>query len=122
MATAKKTRRGSEPVEEDGDDLLPIPNAAPGGNLQPKKKRKSRRPAPPPVDQAIWNNIDNDEDEGAADNSPFEMDGLPQQNRRTRELEAQMVARMSGIPVFPYPPELAERLKPQWLRLVNSFP
>lgn len=123
MATAKRTTaRVTAPVEEDGDDLLPVAGSAPGANLSPAKKRKSKRPAPPPAGEDISDRIDNDDDGGAADNAPFEMDGLPQQNRRTRELEAQMLSRLSGEPVFPYPPELKDKLKPQWLRLVNSFP
>lgn len=123
MATAKKTRRGAEPVEEDGDDLLPIPGASPGANLSTAKPRKRKRPAPPvSEDQDLSDDIDDDGAGGAADNAPPEMEGLPQQNRRTRELEAQMLARLSGKPLFPYPEELAEKLKPQWLRLVNSFP
>jgi phage terminase small subunit len=52
----------------------------------------------------------------------FAMDGLPQSNRKTLELEAQLKARVSNTPVFPFPPELRDALKPYWLELVNSFP
>lgn len=124
MATAKKSRRVVAPVEEDGDDLLPIPGATPGANLSPTK-RKRRRPAAPATGENVPDKIDTEDgdEEGAAfTEGPFEMDGIPQQNRRTLELEAQMLARMAGEPVFPYPPELKEKLRPQWLRLVNSFP
>jgi phage terminase small subunit len=50
----------------------------------------------------------------------FEMDGLPQDNAKSRELAAQMQSRLSGKPIFPYPPELKDRLKPYWMELVNS--
>ena len=45
-----------------------------------------------------------------------------QNNRRSEELQAQMAARLSNKPVFPYPPELDEKYKPYWIELVNSFP
>lgn len=50
------------------------------------------------------------------------MDGFTQDNQRSLELSTQMRARTKGTPVFPYPPELKEILKPFWLELVNSFP
>jgi hypothetical protein len=125
MATRRKT---VAPVEEDGDDLLPMPDRiqVPAKKAAAKKttkpKRKMRRPAPPEPGQDLDDEIDNDEAEGAADAAPVEMEGLPQYNRRTQELEAQMLARMTGKPIFPFPDEITEKLKPQWIRLVNSFP
>lgn len=118
---ARKKDSGPQPVENDGDDLLPVPGAAvPNGKVDKPRKRKARgRPATPPDSDTA---IDDDDDEGAADVGMPEMEGLPQNNRRTIELEAQMQARVTGEPIFPYPPELRTELKPQWLRLVNSFP
>lgn len=97
MARRNTPRRpaGDPLVEDDNElaDLLPPPTgAAPGGG---------------------------EDGEGGDD---FEMDGLPQTNRRTLELEAQMRARLTKAPIFPYPDELREVLKPYWLELVNSFP
>lgn len=96
--TRRNTRRrpaGDPLVEDDNElaDLLPPPTGA-------------RPPGEPP---------------GPGDDD-FAMDGLPQANRQTIELEAQMRARLTNAPVFPYPDELREVLKPYWLELVNSFP
>lgn len=52
----------------------------------------------------------------------FELDGLPQRNRKSDELDAAMRARLKGIPKFAFPPELPLLHRPYWLELVNSFP
>lgn len=100
---AKKTSRGrsTQPaadagVEKDGDlddFLLPLPSGAMPGGK---------------VGDAV---------------GVEEMDGLPQTNRRSVELQAQMLAQSAGgKPVFPYPAELPEAHRVYWLELVNSFP
>ncbi len=67
--------------------------------------------------------IDNMDDEDPPERlRPTTIEGFPQSSRRTQELEAQMRARWSNEPIFPYPPELEEELRPYWVELVNSFP
>jgi phage terminase small subunit len=125
MATAKKSTgrsraRSTQPVEEDGDDLLPVEGSALPPSKSPKKPKNKRTPRRSlPTEDQVADDIDSGEG-GAA--PVLEMEGIPQHNRRTMELEAQMQARLKGEPVFPYPPELAANLKPYWLELVNSFP
>lgn len=131
MATRKTT--STRRVVED-DDEIPL---ARGKVTVPKKRVVSKKPPPAAkkttrrdrTRQQFSSGLDDaiDEMDGAHvpdrnENGNFEMEGLPQTSRRSRELEAQMTARLSRLPVFPFPPELDEKLKPYWTELVNSFP
>jgi hypothetical protein len=119
----RKKTKGTQPVENDGDDLLPVPKKgvvpADAAPAKPKRKRTARRALPAESDDATGDQIDSGE---GGEEPRLEMDGLPQHSRESLELEAQMKARMTGEPIFPYPPELREVLRPHWLELVNSFP
>lgn len=72
----------------------------------------TRSRLPPP------SNIDLPED---MDDTP-EVTPPPRTNRKAQELEAALASRMTGKPLFPYPPELDPRYRPYWLELVNSYP
>ncbi len=43
-------------------------------------------------------------------------------DRQQAELAAALQAKMTGQPVFPYPPELNEEYRPYWVEVVNSKP
>lgn len=91
---AKKPTTKKPPVE---DDLLPPPKSALAAD-------------------------DVDEEEQAGRNASLELEGLPNDNRRTLELQAQMASLRTGIPIFPPPADLDPRYLPYWVELVNSFP
>lgn len=126
------------------DDDVPAPR---GKITVPAKKvtNRKRKPVVPKKSATVYkmpnanqarrrarstdDEIDEMEDGGPAPTAPPqvnfpppEMDGLPQDSQRSLELAAQMQARLSNEPIFPYPPELSNDLKPYWVELVNSFP
>lgn len=126
MATKKPRRPADDeapPVR--GKIVVPIKSVAKRPALGGKKKPVAKKAAP--RKRTVAEDIDafgdeQDEAEVITGLAQPEMEGIAQHSRRTIELEAQMRARVSGEPVFPYPPELQPELRPYWQELVNSFP
>lgn len=97
---------------QDDDDGLPAPRAA-----APAKKvaRKTVRRRPDPDD------LVDDMDEG--DEEPRRQTRrMSTGDRQQAELKAALRAKMTGGPVFPFPPELNDEHKPYWTETVNSKP
>jgi len=121
-------RRNATPQDE---SELPLPRgkiAVPAKKVVPAKRKKptpakkkvtKAAPPPPPVDTD--EEIDGLPEEDEFSGREAVMDGVRQDSPRSLELAAQMQARLSNEPLFPYPPELEPELKPYWLQLVNSF-
>lgn len=119
MPRRKEPPDAAEVPATRGKIVVPKKSVAKRPPLKKKAPVKKAAKKPPPIDTDAA--IDDMDDDGPQHHEPV-MEGIAQHSRRTLELEAQMRARLTGVPIFPFPPELQPELRPYWQELVNSFP